>query len=291
MSRQDSAAVLLDKEARLKDALRQCGQIVIAYSGGVDSSLLAYYARLVLGTNALIVIAVSPSLAAEELVAARAQAADFAFDLLEICTAELDNPDYKRNDGRRCYFCKSELFDKLDEIARERNIPFVAYGANVDDLQDYRPGHQAAREHQVISPLQQAGLEKQEIRELARRAGLPSWDRPQAACLASRFPTFVPVTVDRLAQVEQAEAYLHGLGFRQVRVRHHDLIARIELDPAEMVSFSCNPQLFAAVSARLKELGYKYVTLDLDGYRQGSANLVTESLAEPVPAPATTMVL
>lgn len=246
--------------------------LIVAYSGGVDSSLLAYYARAVLKEQCKIAIAVSPSLAAEELEAARAQAQSFNWNLVEIQTDEVSRPEYQRNDARRCYFCKNVLFDALDQMAVAAGCPYVAYGANIDDLKDFRPGHKAASEHKVLSPLQDVGLTKEEIRSLAREAGLPSWDRPQAACLSSRFPTSVPVTIAGLAQVEEAERYLHSLGFRQVRVRHHSDLARLEVDKHELPRLSRDPELWEKVVSQLKQIGYAQVELDMEGYRQGSAN-------------------
>jgi pyridinium-3,5-biscarboxylic acid mononucleotide sulfurtransferase len=266
------------KSERLKQLLQAAESLLVAYSGGVDSSLLAYYARAVLGDKAKIVIAVSPSLAESELAAARAQAQQFAWDLIEIQTGEVEKSEYRRNDAMRCYFCKATLFVDLDLLARELDIASIAYGANLDDLSDFRPGHQAAREHQVLSPLQEAGLTKEEIRQLAKEAGLPSWDRPQAACLSSRFPTFVPVTIEGLSQVDRAESFVRQLGFRQVRVRHYNDQARLEVDLEEMKLFDQDPDLFASIESKLLGLGYKEVILERGGYQQGSANIAASKL-------------
>jgi len=264
--------MLQHKEKTLLNRLGKLGGVVVAYSGGVDSSLLAYYARRALNENAKIVIAISPSLAQEELLAAREQAQQFAWDLLEIHTNEMDLDEYTRNDLMRCYFCKTELFEELESLADQLGINHIAYGANMDDRQDFRPGQKAADEHRVLSPLQEAGLTKKEIRELAQKAGLPSWDRPQAACLSSRFPAFQPVTIEGLSQIERAESYLHSLGFKQVRVRHHGEIARIEVATDELPRLSGDAELMQQVSEKLKLFGYSFVTLDMEGYKQGSSN-------------------
>jgi uncharacterized protein len=273
---------LTSKEQNLEQALHRLGSVVVAYSGGVDSSVLAYYARRVLGHNACIAIALSASLAAEELRAAREQAARFDFDLVEIATTEIDNPDYSRNDERRCYFCKKTLFTELETLAAARGIRHIAYGAIIDDLGDYRPGHQAAREFNVVSPLQEAALSKQEIRQLAKAAGLPSWDRPQAACLASRFPTFQPVTIEGLSTVDRAETFLHTLGFRQVRVRHFGRKARVEIDQPELPRLLADTTLQQQVVEQLQQIGYDEVEIDPRGYRRGAANTFLEPAATDV---------
>jgi uncharacterized protein len=243
------------KEAKLIGSLSKLGNVMIAYSGGVDSSVLAYYARRHLGEQAKVVIAISPSLAQEELSAARAQAQQFHWNLIEIQTNEVTKAEYQANDGKRCYFCKSTLFEAMDVLAGKLKIENLAYGANMDDLKDYRPGHRAAAEHKVLSPLQSAELTKEEIRYLGRRAALPSWDRPQAACLSSRFPTFQPVTIEGLKQVEEAELYLHELGFKQVRVRHYPGgLAKIEVERSELKRFADHANLFVIVEARSANL-------------------------------------
>jgi len=267
------------KEQRLMELLQALDSVIIAYSGGVDSSLLAYYAHRVLGQSAQIVIAISPSLAQDELDAARAQAKDKQWNYLETATAETNRADYQRNDGGRCYICKSVLFETLGELAADSGVKNIAYGANVDDLADFRPGHRAAHEHHVLSPLQQANLTKEEIRFLAQQAGLNSWDRPQSACLASRFPTFEPVTIAGLKQVEASESFLRKLGFRQVRVRHYGQTAKVEVGADELDRFIQQPQIKTQITEALKDFGYTEVEIDPRGYRQGSANrLPTEAL-------------
>ena len=228
----------------------------------------------ILGTKALIVIAISPSLAASELEFARVQGKQFNWDVLEISTDEVEKAEYKANNEMRCYFCKTELFQCMQKIAIEREIKHLAYGANLDDLADFRPGHEAARQFKVLSPLQEAQLNKEEIRYLAKETGLPSWDRPQAACLSSRFPTFMPITIDKLSQVDKAESVLRGLGLRQVRVRHHDAVARIEIGLDELSDFLSDHQKQSVARSQLKDLGYEEVIIDPEGYRQGSANIV-----------------
>ena len=264
---------LTEKEQDLQKHLSQLDSILIAYSGGVDSSVLAYYARKVLGDRAKIAIAVSASLAHEDLDAAKEQAEKFNFDLIEVETKEIEDPAYQKNDGSRCYHCKKTLFEELEELARDLDVKYIAYGAIMDDMKDSRPGTRAAREHRVLGPLQAAGLEKTEIRELAQKAGLPSWDRPQAACLSSRLPINEVVTVAKLSQIEKAESFLHSLGFKQLRVRHHGEIARIELEQSEIVKLSTDPELMAKVAKELKSYGYRFVTLDMTGYKQGGANV------------------
>jgi uncharacterized protein len=264
--------LISQKEASLQSHLRSLKSVMVAYSGGVDSSLLAYYARRELGNSASIVIAVSPSLAEDELQFARQQSKQFNWDLIEIATSEVSKPEYQANNEMRCYFCKTELFEVMKKMAAEKNVDYLAYGANLDDLSDFRPGHEAARQYKVLSPLQEAQLTKEEIRHLAKAVGLPSWDRPQAACLSSRFPTFVPITPSKLSLVDQAESVLRSLGLRQVRVRHHDNLARIEIAADELPAFLTDANNQKLVVDKLKELGYEFVTIDLDGYRQGSSN-------------------
>ena len=251
---------------------------MVAYSGGVDSAYLAYAAHRVLGKRMLAVTALSASYSARDRREAQACVERFRFPHEFVETGELENPAYRANSPNRCYFCKDELFQKLDELVRQRGYAAVAYGVNVDDQGDWRPGQRAAREHQVLTPLLDAGLTKSEIRELARRAGLPVWDRPASACLSSRIAYGIEVTPERLAIVEKGEEALHELGFRQVRVRHHENLVRIEIAPEELPR-ALTPEMARKFVDIFKPLGFSFVTLDLEGYRQGSLN--TQLVALP----------
>ena len=264
-----------ERELSLLKKLAEFPSMIVALSGGADSAYLAWAAHRAIGSHALSVTALSPSYSAHD----RAVVEDFVRQLGVrhefIETHEMENPKYRANASDRCYFCKDELFTVLEVMAQERGFAVVAYGVNADDTLDFRPGHRAASEHRVLAPLLDAGLHKTEIRLLSQRAGLPTWDRPASACLASRLPYGTEVTPERLALVERAEAALRELGFRQFRVRLHDKLARIEIAPEEMHR-ATSPEMAASISARLKTAGFTYVALDLEGYRQGSLN---ESLA------------
>jgi pyridinium-3,5-biscarboxylic acid mononucleotide sulfurtransferase len=262
---------LTDKHAALRRILEGIPSLIVAYSGGVDSAYLAHLATDVLGSRALCVTADSPSYPDRHRQLALALAARFGFHHEIIHTAELERPEYRANPANRCYYCKHELFTHLSAIARERGIAVIVDGSNADDRGDYRPGRQAAREFSVRSPLDEAGLTKSEIRELSRRAGLPTWDEPASACLSSRIPYFSEVTDEKLRTIERAEAVLRDLGFRVFRVRHHDAIARIELGRDE-ISRALEPEVAEAIDRELRGLGYQHVTVDLRGYRLGSLN-------------------
>ncbi len=264
---------------RLVADLLSMGRLVVAYSGGVDSTFLLRVAWGVLGDRAGGVLAVSESLDQSELTAARTllETLGIPFDVIE--TREYDNPDYRRNDARRCYHCKSELFDQVTKYAAARGIPYVVDGSNADDVGDYRPGLVARDEHSVRSPLLEAGLNKETIRRYSRALGLPTWDKPATPCLSSRIPYGSEVTFEKLRQVESAEAGLRRLGLRVVRVRHHGQVARIEV-PVDELSKLVAPELRIAVSAAVKKAGFDFVALDLEGFRSGSLNAVLQTDAE-----------
>jgi uncharacterized protein len=261
------------KEARLLERLAGLPSLLVALSGGADSAYLAWAAHRALGQRALSVTALSLSFPAydHEQVETLVRAAGLRHEFIE--TREMENPQYAANQVDRCYYCKDELFVVLGRLAAERGIAAIAYGINADDTGDFRPGHRAAGEHQVLSPLLDAGLTKAEIRTLSRRAGLPTWDRPASACLASRIPYGTEVTPEKLAQVERSEAALRELGFRQFRVRHHGELARVEISPEELPR-ALDTQMTREMALRLKAAGFLYVTLDLEGYRQGALNAV-----------------
>jgi uncharacterized protein len=267
----DTAISPEEKENLLLARLAGIPSLVVALSGGADSAYLAWAASEALGARALSVTALSPSYSAHDrnIVEEFVSKLKLRHEFIE--THEMDNPAYRANAADRCYFCKDELFSVLDELARARGFAAVAYGVNADDTLDFRPGHRAATEHQVLAPLLDANLDKAEIRLLSRRAGLPTWDRPASACLASRLPYGTEVTPERLGLVERGEAALRALGFRQFRVRLHDKLARVEISRDEMPR-ALAPEMAAAIADRLKSAGFTYVALDLEGYRQGSLN-------------------
>ncbi len=266
-----TATDLLAKQQQLFQKLGELGRVMIAYSGGADSAYLAWAAHEALGGNALAITADSPSIPASHKRDAEAFAQQFGIAHEYIATQEFDNPDYAKNDVNRCFHCKDELFNRLEALGTERGIAHIVYGVNKDDLGDYRPGLKAANQHRVNAPLVDVGLTKAEIRELSRMAGLPTWDRPASACLSSRIPYGTPVTIENIRQVEAGEEELKALGFRQFRTRFHGELVRIEIAREEMER-ALNLEMAGKLTAIFRGLGYKYVTLDLTGYRQGSMN-------------------
>jgi len=261
------------RERALRARLRAAGRVLVAFSGGVDSSYLAWVAHDELGEGALAVTAVSPSYPAAHRRVAEQVVRDFGIAHRFVETAEMASAAYRANRPDRCYHCKSELFAVLGALRDELGFDAVAYGVNTDDTGDFRPGHRAAAERGVLSPFLEAGLSKADIRALSRAAGLPTADLPASACLASRLPYGTEVTAERLRQVEEGEARLRDLGFRQVRLRHHGELARVEIDPAELPR-ALEPAMAKAIVAAVKPLGFRYVSLDLEGYRTGALNEV-----------------
>lgn len=262
---------IFGKAAQLQQELRRLGRLLVAYSGGVDSAYLAWAAHRALGTEMLAVIADSPSLARTHLADALSFANENGIPVEVISTSELDRPEYIRNDGQRCFQCKDELFTVMEGLRAARGFDAIAYGVNVDDQGDFRPGQHAAQQHHVAAPLLVAGLTKQNIRDLAREAGLRVWDKPASACLSSRIEYGRPVTREALDVVERGEDAIRALGFRQFRVRHHGEIVRIEIAQDEL-DRALSPAMAAQLTAIFKKLGFKFVTLDLEGFRSGSMN-------------------
>lgn len=266
-----TAPNLARKRAALDLHLRTLGRTLVAYSGGADSAFLAWAAHRVLGDNMLAVIADSPSLARNQLADATAFAAEQGIPLEIIITDELDRPEYARNDSFRCFHCKDELFTAMEEFRARRGFDSISYGVNLDDQGDFRPGQRAAEQHRVAAPLRDAGLTKQEIRELSRGAGLRIWDKPASACLSSRIEYGREVTREALSVVEQGEDAIRALGFRQFRVRHHGDIVRIEIAREELAR-ALTAEMALEFTRIFKALGFKFVTLDLEGFRSGSMN-------------------
>ena len=266
-----SGISLEQKEASLLARLSGAGSIIVALSGGADSAYLAWAAQRALGERALSITALSPSFSAYDRAAVDEFVRVFQIHHEFIETHEMENPAYRANAADRCFFCKDELFSVLDTLAQQRGFRATAYGVNADDTLDFRPGHRAAKEHRVLAPLLDVGLCKSEIRHLSQRAGLPTWDRPASACLASRVPYGTEVTPERLTLIERGEAALRELGFRQFRVRLHDKLARVEIAPEEMER-AFSRETSSAISQALKRVGFTYVAIDLEGYRQGSLN-------------------
>jgi uncharacterized protein len=271
------AADALVKEQQLRALLREMASALVAFSGGVDSSYVAYVATAELGSRALCVTGDSPSLAAYQRAETASLVARFGFQHEIIQTTELEDPRYTANASDRCYFCKTELYERLAPLARERGFAYVLDGSTTDDLGDYRPGRAAALEHGVRSPLIEVGMSKQEVRERSRAAGLPTWDKPASPCLSSRIAYGTPVTIERLSTVDRGEEIMRELGFREFRVRHHDELARLEIAPAEL-DRALRREVVDELARRFRALGFRYVTLDLHGYRTGAMNEILKTV-------------
>lgn len=268
---------ILEKEDLLRKLIQDIGSCIVAFSGGVDSAYLSFLANDVLGERALSVTADSPSYPEYQRRAALEFVAQFGIRHELIRTSEIDNPDYARNPSNRCYFCKQELFTLLRRVAEDRSFKCVIDGNNLDDTGDFRPGRKAGRELQVRSPLIEAGMRKSDVRSLSRLHGLPTWDQPASACLSSRIPYGSPVTIEKLKRIDRGEEFLRSLGFRQFRVRHHDDLARLEFAPEEIAS-ALQPEMFSRFSVEFRRLGFQFVAVDVDGYRQGSLNEVLTAI-------------
>ncbi len=268
------------KRKALQERLRASGRVLVAFSGGVDSSYLAYEAHRVLGDSALAVTAESPSYPQSHREMAERIITEFGIPHRFVATHEMDNEDYRENRPDRCYHCKTELFDVMDSLREKLGFDTVAYGVNTDDTGDFRPGHRAADEHGVLSPLLDCGLAKEDVRALSRAAGLPTAELPASACLSSRLPYGTEVTPERLKQIEDGEARLRGLGFRQVRLRHHGPLARVEIAPDEL-DRALDRAMTRRIVDAIKPLGFRWVSLDLEGYRTGSLNEVLTIQSRP----------
>ena len=261
------------KEQRLREIFRNLGSVIVAYSGGVDSSYVAYIANAELGPRALCVTGQSASLPTYQQAEIDRVISEFGFHHETIQTNELENPNYRANNADRCYFCKDELYSKLEALAASQGIEYIVDGSTTDDLHDFRPGRQAAKQHAVRSPLIEVDMSKSEVREFSRRVGLPTWDKPASPCLSSRIAYGTTVTIERLSKVDRGEEILREFGFREFRVRHHDTLVRLEIAPAELDRV-LRRDVIEQLAARFRELGFKYVTLDLQGFRSGSMNEV-----------------
>ena len=266
-----AAPATLEKQEQLRKFFRDLESVVVAYSGGVDSTYVAYVANVELGQRAVCITGESASLPQYQRTELKRIVDDFGFNHQIIETRELENPDYLANNSNRCYYCKDELYSQLEAIAAERHISAIVDGSTIDDLQDFRPGRGAAKQHAVRSPLIEVGLSKAEVRTLSRLCSLPTWDKPASPCLSSRIAYGTTVTIERLSEVDRGEEILREMGFREFRVRHHDKLVRLEIASSEMEKI-LDTTVFGELAKRFRELGFKYVTLDLEGYRSGSMN-------------------